>query len=139
VAISQRITRCGYKCIWVNDAELRHHGAKSAGGYANPLEYYYSQRNAVLLARESSIAGKLITHCWVSPRALGRIAKCVLCRRPAAARATLAGLLDGYLGGGGKWKRHDSSVRQKTSEPGRRCGGQESTLSGKEGGGAVSA
>jgi hypothetical protein len=112
VGISVRARRLGYRCIRANDGVVWHKGAASAGGKYNCLEYYYSHRNALLLSKELSSAGKLIVHVIKVPSTLGRIVKCILHRRPAAARAILAGLFDGYRGVGGKWNRHDQEIRR---------------------------
>jgi len=111
IGISLRARKLGYRCIRATDAVVWHKGAASSGGKYNCLEYYYTHRNALLRSSELSGAGKLIVHVIHLPRILGRIAKCILHRRPAAARAILAGLVDGYRGVGGKWKRHDQEVR----------------------------
>jgi GT2 family glycosyltransferase len=113
IGISIRARKLGHRCIRATDAVVWHKGAASSGGKYNCLEYYYTHRNALLHARELSNAGKLIVHVINLPRIFGRIAKCILHRRPAAARAILAGLIDGYRGVGGKWKRHD----QETTQP----------------------
>ncbi|MGO8814918.1 MAG: glycosyltransferase family 2 protein [Terriglobia bacterium] len=107
VGISVRARKLGYSCIRVNDAEVRHKGAASSGGKYNCREYYYSHRNALLLSRELSRAGRFIVRVVNLPRALGRVAKNILHRRYAAAQAIASGLFDGYRGVSGKWKRHD--------------------------------
>jgi GT2 family glycosyltransferase len=107
VGISVRARKLGYFCIRVNDAEVRHKGAASSGGKYNCREYYYSHRNALLLSRELSRAGRFIVRVVNLPRALGRAAKNILHRRYAAAQAIASGLFDGYRGVSGKWKRHD--------------------------------
>lgn len=107
VGISVRARKLGYRCIRANDAVVRHKGAASSGGKYNCREYYYSHRNALLLSPELSRAGWFIVRVMNLPRALGRVAKCILNRRIAAAQAIVSGLIDGYRGVGGKWKRHD--------------------------------
>jgi GT2 family glycosyltransferase len=107
VGISVRSRKLGHPCIRVNDAVVWHKGAASSGGKYNCLEYYYSHRNALLLSKELPRGGKLIVRVVNFPRILGRIAKCLLHRRYAAAHAIFSGLIDGYRGVDGKWKRHD--------------------------------
>ncbi|HXW16312.1 MAG TPA: hypothetical protein VEN79_17520 [Terriglobia bacterium] len=113
IGISIRARKLGHRCIRATDAVVWHKGGASSGGKFNCLEYYYTHRNALLHSQELSNAGKLTAHVINLPRIFGRIAKCILHRRPAAARAIMAGLIDGYRGVGGKWKRHD----QETTQP----------------------
>lgn len=107
VGISVRSRKLGHRCIRANDAVVWHKGAASSGGKYNCLEYYYSHRNALLLSQELSRGGKLIVRVFNLPRIFGRIAKCLLHRRYSAAHAILSGLIDGYRGVDGKWKKHD--------------------------------
>ncbi len=110
VGISLRARALGFRCIRVNGATVWHKGAKSAGGRFNPLEYYYGHRNGLLLAREMSVSGKLIVRFISMPRILGRVARCASRGHWAAAKAIFCGVVDGFRGVAGKWKRHDQEV-----------------------------
>jgi hypothetical protein len=116
VGISLRARKLGYRCVRVNDAHVWHKGAASAGGKYNCLEYYYAHRNALLLGKELSGAGNLMIRVLGLPRIFGKIIKSMLRHQPAAARAVLAGLRDGYCGVGGKWKDHDQEVRRASAD-----------------------
>jgi len=111
VGISVRSRKLGYRCIRAHDAVVWHKGAASSGGKYNCLEYYYSHRNALLLSKELRPSEKVIVRVMNLPRIFGRIAKCILRRRFAAAHAILSGLIAGYCGVGGKWEKHDGVRR----------------------------
>lgn len=105
--LSLRVRKLGYRCIRGNNATVWHDGAGASGGKYGALEYYYTHRNRLLFARETSLAGWVHAHLN-TVKALGRIAKCLLLGRVQSARAIASGVVDGYRGVTGKWERHDS-------------------------------
>ena len=108
--VSLRARRLGFRCVIANKAAVRHRGARSSGGKYNSLEYYYVHRNRLLLAKEMSTVGKFTVHVVCTPIAFARAIKCAAHGRYGAAQAVLWGVIDGYRGIKGKWRRHDRAV-----------------------------
>ncbi len=44
--------KLGFHCLVVRDATVRHKGGGDTGGFSNPIYYYYSGRNRILLVSE---------------------------------------------------------------------------------------
>jgi GT2 family glycosyltransferase len=103
--------RLGYKSVVAKKALVYHNEAESSGGRFNPVAYYYSNRNRLLLANELlPIPGKVLFHFVHLPVCLGRVLKNLAHKRPRSARAILCSLSDGYRGTTGKWRYHDREV-----------------------------
>jgi hypothetical protein len=97
-----------YGVVIAKDVVLEHLGGRSGGGKNSSLKYYYEQRDLVLRARMMlPFHHRTLFYMLNLSRATGSVAKNLLCCRPRAAWAMLQGVLDGYLGRGGKWKYHD--------------------------------
>jgi hypothetical protein len=100
--------RLGYHAVVAKHAVVYHKNAGSSGGTENPIAYYYSERNRILVANVVLPLGwRLLFHLVNTPLVSGRILKNVVRRRWVAARAILEGLADAYRGRQGKWRRHD--------------------------------
>lgn len=93
----------GCRCIVSHEAVAYHGHAKSSGGQGNPRTYYYLTRNRIYLAnRWLSPTWKTFFNFYYVPSRL-----LLQFRRSQAARAAVwQGLLDGYRGVKGIWKRH---------------------------------
>jgi len=108
IAFCNTATKMGFKCLVVRDATVRHKGGKSSGGFVNPIYYYYSGRNRILLVREFLPLGwRIVFHCVHTPMRLVSALNNLRARRLRSAQAILWGLIDGYRGVTGKWKQHD--------------------------------
>jgi GT2 family glycosyltransferase len=99
--------KMGFKCVVVRDATVRHRGGKSTGGFVNPLYYYYSGRNRILLVSEFLPLGwRIVFHIVHAPMRLVSALNNLRAHRLKSAQAILLGLVDGYRGVTGKWQRH---------------------------------
>jgi len=108
IAFCNTAWKMGFKCLVVRNATVHHKGGKSSGGFVNPIYYYYSGRNRVLLVNEFLPLGwRVVFHCVHTPMRLVSALNNVRTRRLRSAQAILWGLIDGYRGVTGKWKRHD--------------------------------
>lgn len=112
-----RLRQCGYKAVVCSGAIVTHGEASSSGGRHNPIAYYYTSRNRILLA------GRLLPFFLKAPfhilnltASVFRISKCLCAGRFSAALAVAEGVLDGYAGKTGKWDRHDA-VCCRTRQP----------------------
>ncbi len=100
--------RLGYRAVVAKRAVVLHKNARSSGGTENPLAYYYSERNRIVVANAVLPFGwKALFHLVNLPLISARILKNVVRRRWAEARAILEGFGDAYRGRLGKWRRHD--------------------------------
>ena len=108
IAFCNNAWKMGFKCLVVRDAAVHHKGGKSSGGFVNPIYYYYSGRNRVLLVSEFLPLGwRIVFHCVHTPMRLVSALNNARARRLRSAQAILWGLVDGYRGVTGKWKQHD--------------------------------
>ena len=99
----------GHAVVMVRDAVVYHRGAGSTGGPYNPVAYYYLTRNRIRLAKILLPAAlRILFHVWYAPTRVGRALQLAVLKNFGAARAILEGLVDGYVGSGGRWHRHDS-------------------------------
>jgi GT2 family glycosyltransferase len=106
----------GYTCVVARAALVYHDPGGSSGGMGNPRSAYYVTRNRIVIAnRWLPLPWKIAFHIYYVPSRLvlqlvraGRVS----CSTMAAVGA---GLIDGYLGRGGKWSRHGRPV-QRSSE-----------------------
>jgi hypothetical protein len=124
--LAYSLRKAGFRCAIAKRAMVRHKNAHSSGGLCNPLLYYYTLRNRLLVAREILPAPRrLLFHLLHLPLALAQAAKNLLHRRPRSAWAIMCGLADGYRGVGGKWKHHEKAVgsRQRAVGSGQRAVG----------------
>ena len=104
--------RLGYGAVTARKAVVYHKNARSSGGTENPLAYYYTERNRVLVASQVLPLGwRILFHLVNVPLGSARILKNAVRGRVAAAQAILEGLADGYRGRDGKWRRHDRLFR----------------------------
>ncbi len=110
--------RLGFHAVVAKRAVVRHKNARSSGGAENPLAYYYSERNRILVANVVLPFGwKLLFHLVNLPLISARILKNVVRRRRAAARAILEGFGDAYRGRMGKWRHHDEQIAVRAAGP----------------------
>lgn len=108
-----RARKLGYRSVVAKNAVVYHKNARSSGGVENPMAYYYTERNRVLVAGVVlPMAWKVLFHLTNIPLGLARILKNAISRRRRGARAVLYGLFDGYWGVGGKWRFHDREARR---------------------------
>lgn len=108
IAFCNTAWKMGFKCVVVRDAAVLHKGGKSSGGFVNPIYYYYSGRNRVLLVGEFLPLGwRIVFHCVHTPMRLVSALNNLRARRLRSAQAIIWGLIDGYRGVTGKWKQHD--------------------------------
>ncbi|HEX8203771.1 MAG TPA: glycosyltransferase family 2 protein [Isosphaeraceae bacterium] len=97
----------GYGCVIARDAVVHHAIAQSSGGKFNPRSFYYFTRNRILLAnRWLDARWKLLFHAYYIPSRLLLLTLGVRRWRWRTVQAVGSGLIDGYLGGRGKWKHH---------------------------------
>jgi GT2 family glycosyltransferase len=97
----------GHEILMAGEAKVFHDAALSSGGATSPLVYYYSTRNRVHLARQLLPFGlRALFHCWYLPTRMLRLLQKSATGKFRAAAAIFKGLLDGYRGVTGKWKRH---------------------------------
>lgn len=107
LAFCNTASKMGFKCLVVRDAKIRHKGGKSSGGFNNPIYYYYAGRNRILLVSEFLPLGwRIVFHLIHAPMRLASALNNWRAGRRKSAQAILVGLLDGYCGVTGKWKRH---------------------------------
>ncbi len=105
--------KVGYKSITSKHGVVYHKKAKSSGGRYGPIEFYYSNRNRVILANEFlTLWLKIIFRPFNVITTLGRVLKNVVYKRFQSASAILHALIDGYRGVTGKWKRQDEELRR---------------------------
>lgn len=103
--------RLGYPAVVAKRAVVRHKNAGSSGGTENPLAYYYSERNRILVANVVLPFGwKILFHLVNLPLVSMRFLKNLVKRRRAAVRAIMDGFFDGYRGREGKWRCHDEQI-----------------------------
>jgi GT2 family glycosyltransferase len=101
----------GYKAIIVRDSVVYHKGTVSSGGEGSPLAYYYITRNRIRLAHAFlPFKIKLLFNVWYPGSRLARAAQRWFQNKPQVATAILEGLVDGYRGVRGKWRRHPDSL-----------------------------
>jgi GT2 family glycosyltransferase len=99
--------KMGFKCLVVRAATVRHKGGKSSGGFVNPIYYYYSGRNRILLVSEFlPLWWRIVFHLIHTPMRLASALNNLSGRRWRSAQAIVWGLIDGYRGVTGKWKGH---------------------------------
>lgn len=97
-------------------AVVYHKNARSSGGTENPIAYYYTERSRVLVANAVLPVGwKLLFHIVNVPLVSARIVKNLMRRRTTAAKAIWEGVLDGYRGREGKWRRHDERLLKRNA------------------------
>jgi GT2 family glycosyltransferase len=107
LAFCNNARKMGFKCLVVRNATVRHKGGKSSGGFVNPIYYYYSGRNRILLVREFlPLRWRIVFHFIHAPMRLASALNNLRARRRQSAQAILLGLIDGYRGVTGKWKSH---------------------------------
>ena len=113
IVLSSRARKAGYRGLFAGAARVRHMGGTGSGGARSSLTFYYPTRNAIRTARE------LLPPWWGAlfyltntPVCLTRAARHALAGRAHTGWAVLQGLIDGYRGVGGKWKRHDEEVQR---------------------------
>jgi GT2 family glycosyltransferase len=105
----------GYKTIVAKRAIVYHKVAKSMGGRYNPIEYYYTTRNHILLAPKLlPLPLKVLFYPFCFLAAVVRILKNITSRRFYSALAIIYGLWDGYRGVTGKWKYHEKMMLKWT-------------------------
>ena len=108
--------RAGHHTVIARKAIVYHKNARSSGGTENPIAYYYTERSRVLVANVAlPFAWKVLFHLVNLPLVTARILKNVIRRRPVAAKAILEGVLDGYRGREGKWRRHDERLLKRST------------------------
>ncbi len=106
--------RAGYHSVIARKAVVYHKNARSSGGTENPIAYYYTERNRLLVANAVLPPGwKLLFHLVNIPLASGRFLKNAFRCRTHAANAIVEGLLDGHRGREGKWRRHDECLLKR--------------------------
>ena len=98
----------GFRSVVARNAVVYHKNAGSSGGTENPLAYYYTERNRILVGKVVlPLPLKLLFLLVNVPLGCLRMMKNLVRRRRREARAVAAGLFDGYRGVGGKWEFHD--------------------------------
>ena len=103
--------RGGHDSVVCASAICYHGEATSTGGRFNPIAYYYSNRNRMLLAgRLLPFVLRLPFHALNLVATAGRVLKMVWARRYDSAAAILSGWLDGLARKTGKWKNHDRAL-----------------------------
>jgi GT2 family glycosyltransferase len=106
--------RAGHHTVIARKAVVYHKNARSSGGTENPIAYYYTERSRLLVANVVLPFGwKALFHLVNLPLVTARILKNVIRRRTVAAKAILEGVLDGYRGREGKWRRHDERLLKR--------------------------
>ena len=125
--IERRLRECGHVlnpalfmyleeidlCRWTHERGLptmiageaiAYHQLGRSGG---ALRHYYLTRNRILLARRLlPFPQRVVFFAWFFPFRMGQAMLRLLGGKSAAARATMAGLRDGYRSITGKWVRH---------------------------------
>ncbi|MGD1101085.1 MAG: glycosyltransferase family 2 protein [Terriglobia bacterium] len=103
----------GHHAVVAKNAVVYHKNARSSGGTENPIAYYYTERSRLLVANVVLPLGwKVLFHLVNVPLVSARILKNVIRRKRVAAQAIMEGLVDGYRGREGKWRRHDQRLRK---------------------------
>jgi len=116
--LAYAVRKAGFRCVVAMRARARHKNAQSSGGLCNPVLYYYTVRNRLLVAREIlPNPWKLTFHLLHVPLALAQAAKNLLHGRSHSWWAIMCGLVDGYRGVGGKWKHHDQEALGRKDVP----------------------
>jgi len=108
--------KLGHKSIIAQNAIIYHKGSSSTGGIYNPLAYYYSVRNYIILSRNFfpfPIRHVIFIYNFIFN--FIRAVKNTMHGRFYSSWAIFCGLYDGYTGTTGKWKYHDviSAKRRK--------------------------
>jgi GT2 family glycosyltransferase len=100
----------GYRIVLARDAVVHHITSGSTSGLYSPIQYYYANRNWLLLAK------RFMPKLWLTvfvPFSLSvcaaRILKNMIYCRFSSARAIFSGLRDAVKGVTGKWRHHDAS------------------------------
>ena len=107
LAFCNNARKSGFKCVVARDATVRHKGGKSSGGFSNPIYYYYSGRNRILLVSEFlPLRWRIAFHLIHTPMRLVSALNNLRSGRSKSARAIVLGLIDGYRGVTGKWNDH---------------------------------
>jgi len=107
--------KAGFKSVIAKNAVVYHKVAVDLGGSFSPLPYYYSTRNCVLLANNLlTLRWKILFHLFYSPLKLGHALIRCFHRQPSVAKAIICGLVDGYRGVTGQWKRRDREVLKES-------------------------
>lgn len=107
-------SKAEFSTVLANQAFVHHKGSKSSGGKYNPIAYYYTERNRLLLAKELlPFQWKVLFYPVNLLLNLGRVLKNIIRRRPYSALAILCGWWDGLRGVTGKWKYHDQVARKQ--------------------------
>ena len=102
----------GYLTVTVKPARVYHEDSSSSGGAKNPLVWYYRTRNSVLLAqRLLPVRWRLLFHPVNTALSMFRTARKLLQGQSGIAFAIASGTADGYRGVTGRWKKHDSVVK----------------------------
>jgi GT2 family glycosyltransferase len=97
----------GHRCVVARDATVHHGVAQSAGGAGNSRGFYYLTRNRIRLAnRWLNPPMKFVFHAYFVPSRVALQILRVRHFRLRVARAVFEGLVDGYGGVWGKWRRH---------------------------------
>jgi hypothetical protein len=103
--------RTGHESVVCASAICYHDEATSTGGRFNPIAYYYSNRNRMLLAsRLLPFVLRLPFHALNLVATAGRVLKMVWAGRYYSAAAIWSGWLDGFDRKTGKWKNHDQAL-----------------------------
>ncbi len=100
--------KMGYKSVVAREA-IVYHGKRSHPDrpYNPRFFHYYSSRNHILLAKILPLHQRILFHLFYFPLCIRRVLKLTILRKAYAAQAIIFGLVDGYRGVTGKWKRHD--------------------------------
>jgi GT2 family glycosyltransferase len=114
VELSWAARRMGERIIRSWGAGVRHDSpGRSTGGLYSPLEYYYGIRNSILL--RFAWLDECRAELWLKwlARWAANAARHAVCGRWASSLAIFSGLVDGFSGATGKWRRHDEVARQQ--------------------------
>ena len=97
----------GHAIFLAGNAVVYHGLAQSSGGGRSPLSYYYVTRNRVHLAAKFLPWWlRLLFLFWYVPSRLLRALQRSVEGKPSVSAAILEGLVDGYRGVTGKWRKH---------------------------------
>lgn len=108
--------KLGYKSFSVQNAVIYHKGSSSTGGAHNPIAYYYTVRNSLLVSKKFfSFPIRQLVFLYIFLFNFARFIKNLINRRFHSCQAILYGLRDGVIGIGGKWRYHEavSAARKK--------------------------
>ena len=97
----------GHGILLSGNAVVYHGLGQSSGGGKSPLSYYYVTRNRVHLAKKFLPWWlRPLFHFWYVPSRLMRALQRNVEGKPLVSAAILEGLVDGYRGVVGKWRKH---------------------------------